>query len=126
MNKSSRAGIVLQTLVGKEFKDTIKFGFKTTNNETEYKVLIARLAIALELKAGHIKVRSNSSVVVRHVLEEHKAKEERNAEVPQKDQGVGSHVYLFIYIFLNLASNAKKESICSRESYKFSYYTTKY
>jgi ribonuclease HI len=34
--RSSRASIVLRTLVGQEFKDTIKFGFKTTNNEAEY------------------------------------------------------------------------------------------
>jgi ribonuclease HI len=82
--------------VGQEFKDTIKFSFKTTNNEAEYEAVIAGSAIALELKAGHVKVRSDSSIAVRHVLEEYEAKEERMQKYLKKTKEL---VAMCIYLF---------------------------
>lgn len=45
----------------------LRLGFCTTNNGAEYKTIIACLNIAKEIGIDHIKVVSNSQLVVAHV-----------------------------------------------------------
>lgn len=42
------------------FKHALCFGFKATNNETEYKALLSRLRLALELQVKKIEVFTDS------------------------------------------------------------------
>jgi ribonuclease HI len=60
-----------------ELKYAIRFGFKTTNNEAEYEVVVAGLAMAQEFGAENVGMRSNSKVIVGYIQGEYKAKEER-------------------------------------------------
>jgi ribonuclease HI len=52
-------------------------GFKVTNNEVEYEAIIAGLAIATELGAQNVEVKSDSSVIVGQADGEFEAKEEK-------------------------------------------------
>jgi ribonuclease HI len=52
-------------------------GFKVTNNEAKYEAVIAGLAIAAELGAQNVEMRSDSSVIVGQANGEFEAKEER-------------------------------------------------
>lgn len=45
-----------------------KLAFKTTNNDVEYKVLVARRSRAEGLGASEVEVKANSQVVVNQVL----------------------------------------------------------
>jgi ribonuclease HI len=55
------AGMIVKTPEGQGLRYTIRLGFKVTNNEAEYEVVIAGLAIAAELGVQNIEVRSDSS-----------------------------------------------------------------
>lgn len=50
-----------------ELKYAIRFGFKTTNNEAEYEVVVAGLAMAQEFGAENVGMRSNSKVIVGYI-----------------------------------------------------------
>jgi len=58
----------------------IRFGFKATNNEAEYEALVNGLKITHKLGARSISVKSDSKLIVDHVLGEYKAREDRMAE----------------------------------------------
>lgn len=61
------AGIVLVIPEGHRLQTAIHFAFTDTNNDAEYKALIAGLKPALEMKVENINVFSDSMLVVWHV-----------------------------------------------------------
>jgi ribonuclease HI len=67
---------VLITLEGEELNGSLRLEFRTTNNEAEYKAVIAGLRLALELGAESVKVRSDSQVIIGYVQGEFEAKRE--------------------------------------------------
>lgn len=62
---------------GREYKYAIQLAFKTTNNEIEYEVLLARLMVTASLEAKEIEARTYSQVVRNQVRGEFVAKSER-------------------------------------------------
>jgi ribonuclease HI len=52
---------------GKKIQYAIKLDFVTTNNKAEYEAVHAGLAIAREMGAKNLEVRSDSQVVVHHI-----------------------------------------------------------
>jgi ribonuclease HI len=66
-NRKSGVGVVLASPDGEKFQYAIKLNFITTNNEAEYEAVFAGLAIAWEMGAKNVEVRSDSQVVVSHV-----------------------------------------------------------
>ncbi|XP_027075861.2 uncharacterized protein [Coffea arabica] len=70
------AGLLLEGPQGEVCSYALRFGFPATNNEDEYKALIAGLQLARRLGAQQIHVRSDSQQVVRQVLGEYETKEE--------------------------------------------------
>ena len=51
---------MLINLEGYKITCAIKFGFKASNNEAEYKAILADLKLAKELKVGHLQIFSDS------------------------------------------------------------------
>ncbi|XP_059436758.1 uncharacterized protein LOC132169816 [Corylus avellana] len=72
--KHGGVGIVMITPDGEELCNSVKLKFKTTNNEAEYKAVLAGLGLALEMGAKFVKIRSDSQVVVGHIRGEFEAK----------------------------------------------------
>jgi ribonuclease HI len=72
--KSGGAGMVIITPEGEELNGSLRLEFKTTNNEAEYEAVIAGLGLALELGAKSVEVRSDSQVIVGHIIGEFEAK----------------------------------------------------
>ena len=56
----SRARIILISPEGHRFHSALRFGFKASNNETEYEALLAGLRVARELKASSVQCYSDS------------------------------------------------------------------
>lgn len=57
-------GVVLITPEKDKLEYAIRFGFKVTNNQTEYESIIVGLCIARELGARNIQLKSDSQLVV--------------------------------------------------------------
>ncbi|XP_071700328.1 uncharacterized protein [Rutidosis leptorrhynchoides] len=67
-SNGSGAGLMLINLEGQEFTYALRFEFSTTNNEAEYKTLLAGLRIAKEMKIVHLQAFVDSQLVVNQVL----------------------------------------------------------
>jgi len=63
----SAYGVVLANEDGKVLKQTARFLGEGTNNEAEYRGLIAGLGLALEIGADEVEVVMDSQLVVHHV-----------------------------------------------------------
>ena len=50
---------------------TLRFGFKASNNETEYKALIVGLNLAKEMKVESLKIYNDSQIIVCQVTDEY-------------------------------------------------------
>ena len=55
----------------------LRFGFQASNNEAEYEALLEGLRLAKELKVSHLKVYSDSQLVMNQVNETYQAKGEK-------------------------------------------------
>lgn len=77
---ASKVGVALTSPQGVEVEYALHFDFSTTNNEAEYKALLASLAIAHMMKAYGIRAQSDSQLVVNQILRDYIAKEERMRE----------------------------------------------
>lgn len=71
------AGVILISLEGEEVSYTIKFEFKATNNQAEYEAFIVRLKLAQALRAGKVKVWTNSQLMVNHLNESFQVKDKK-------------------------------------------------
>ncbi|KAL0378471.1 UNVERIFIED_CONTAM: hypothetical protein Sradi_3152600 [Sesamum radiatum] len=58
--QGSGAGIVITSPQGEDLEFAVKFGFKASNNEAEYKALVAGMKMAHEAGARHLLAYSNS------------------------------------------------------------------
>ncbi|XP_038713399.1 uncharacterized protein LOC120007270 [Tripterygium wilfordii] len=70
----SGLGVVLTSPSGEIMQQSIRCGFRATNNEAEYEALIAGLELAKELKVRKIFVRSDSQLVVNQLLGTYQAR----------------------------------------------------
>lgn len=61
--KGSGAGIVLEGPDSVLLEQSLHFGFKASNNQTEYEALIAGMNLAREMGASELKVKSDSQLV---------------------------------------------------------------
>ena len=62
-------------------KDILKYGvqlqFPATNNEVEYKAVLASLIVAKALMIKNLKLRTDSKLIVGQITNEYETKEER-------------------------------------------------
>nr|GFC53235.1 reverse transcriptase domain-containing protein [Tanacetum cinerariifolium] len=72
----SGAGLILTNPEGIKFNYALRFQFETSNNEAEYKALIAGLRIAAQIGVKNVHVSVDSKLVANQVLRTYVAKEE--------------------------------------------------
>ncbi|XP_074298696.1 uncharacterized protein LOC141629620 [Silene latifolia] len=70
-------GLVLKSPQGDLIVQSVRCEFKATNNEEEYEVLLLGLKLALDLKIRHLKVCSDSKLIVNHVNDCYEARDSR-------------------------------------------------
>lgn len=76
-NKGFGIGIVMVSPDGITFEKSLRFGFLATNNEAEYKALLAGLNSMQKFGGKTLKAYYDSMLVVGQVLGEYKAKDLR-------------------------------------------------
>jgi hypothetical protein len=72
--QSSGAGVVINAPNGENLHSSWRLEFWVTNNEAEYKAVIAGLRIAQEMGVEHVELRSDFQVIVGHIQGKFKAK----------------------------------------------------
>jgi len=77
-------GVMLLNPEGQDLRFPVKLNFFTTNNEAEYKAVIAGLSIAREVGAKNIEIQSDSQVVAGQVQGEFETQEVRMARYLEK------------------------------------------
>ena len=75
--QAGRASIVLRSPKRDEIECMVRLDFPTTNNEVEYKALIAGLDLAKATKAASVIIHCDSQVVTNQVNDDYECKGER-------------------------------------------------
>ncbi|XP_074277410.1 uncharacterized protein LOC141601048 [Silene latifolia] len=75
--RGAGVGLVLKSLRGDLIVQAVRCEFKATNNEVEYEALILGLKLALDLKVRHLKVCSDSKLIVNHINDCYEARDSR-------------------------------------------------
>ena len=78
-SSGSGVGLLLQSPTGEQLEQAIRLGFPASNNEAEYEAILSGLDLALALSISKLRIYSDSQLVVRHVQEEYRPKDERMA-----------------------------------------------
>ncbi|KAL0355219.1 UNVERIFIED_CONTAM: hypothetical protein Sradi_3968800 [Sesamum radiatum] len=74
--QGSGASIIITTPQGENLEFAIKFGFKASNNESEYEALVIGMRMAHDTGARYLLAYSDSQLVVKQVEGTYEAKEE--------------------------------------------------
>ena len=61
-NEGSGARVILEDMNGVSIEQSLRFMFKTSNNQTEYKALLAGLKLAKELGDQRLVIKGNSQL----------------------------------------------------------------
>ena len=75
--QGSGAGLILTSPEGIDIEYALRFGFRASNNEAEYEVVIAGLNLAHSLEFDQLEVYSDSQLVVRQIEDTYEAKSGR-------------------------------------------------
>nr|KYP32059.1 Gypsy retrotransposon integrase-like protein 1 [Cajanus cajan] len=74
-SKGGGAGIILEGPNQVTLEQSLKFGFKVTNNQAEYEALLARLRLARDLEARKVSCNSDSKLMVEQLSGTYQAKD---------------------------------------------------
>ncbi|URD77057.1 hypothetical protein MUK42_09180 [Musa troglodytarum] len=74
-SRGAGTGLILEDPDGHAFERSLRFGFTATNNEAEYKALLAGLRLAAEMQLGAIHILTDSQLVAEQVGGEYRARD---------------------------------------------------
>jgi ribonuclease HI len=107
----SGVGVVLLSPEGQRFQYAVKLDFATTNNEAEYEAVVAGLAIARELGAHNIEIRSDSQVVVGQISGEYATQGSRLARYLEKVHYLQSNFRSVTIVKIPLEENTQADML---------------
>ena len=73
-NKGNGARVILEDVNGVSIEQSLRFMFKTSNNQAEYEALLVSLKLAKELEVRMLVIRGDSQLVIGQVKGEFQAK----------------------------------------------------
>jgi ribonuclease HI len=107
---------VIITPEGEELNGSLRLEFRTTNNEAEYEAVIAGLGLALELGAKSVEVRSDSQVIIGHIMGEFEAKGDKMKKYLAKVQGMQTSFQKFSITKIPRNENEKADHLARMAS----------
>ncbi|GJW75077.1 reverse transcriptase domain-containing protein [Tanacetum coccineum] len=117
----SGAGLILTCLEGTEFTYALRFQFNASNNEAEYKALIAGLRIAAQMGVRHIQANVDSKLVANQVLGAYVAKEENMVKYLEKTNSLISGFDSFSISHVSQSKNKKADALSKIASTSFAH-----
>lgn len=107
-------GVVIQDEKGKVL-DTISLCLgKATNNQAEYRAIIAGLEKALEMNATNVELRSDSELVIRQLSGEYKVKNASLAPLFKKTADLRSRFASFKADYIPRAKNSRADKLANQ------------
>lgn len=73
----SEVGLLLQSSIGEQLEQVIRFGFPASNNEVEYETILFKLNLTLTLSTTKLEICSDSQLVIGKIQGEYEAKDKR-------------------------------------------------
>ncbi len=116
----SGAGLILTSPDGVVAEQALRLEFPASNNEEEYEALIAGLKLAKELKAGNLKVFSDSQLVVNQVLKDFEAKEPSMQKYLQKVRDLTSALGSFNIHHIPRTENLRADQLSKLTTFRMS------
>ncbi|GJS65531.1 reverse transcriptase domain-containing protein, partial [Tanacetum coccineum] len=117
----SGVGLILTSLEGTEFTYALRFQFTTSNNEAEYKALIAGLRIAAQMGVRHIQANVDSKLLANQVLRAYVAKEENMVNYLEKTNSLVSGFDSFSISHVSRSKNKKADAFSKIASTSFAH-----
>ena len=75
--QGSGAGLILTSPEGIDIEYALRFGFRASNNEAEYEVVIVGLNLAQSMEVDQLEVCSDSQLVVKQIEDSYEARGEK-------------------------------------------------
>ena len=85
-------GLILTSPNGVITEYALQFEFSTSNNEAEYEVLVIGLRMAKELRVRHLRVHSDSQLIIDQVQREYEAWKPNMIKYLQKIKDLASNL----------------------------------
>ncbi|GKE69317.1 reverse transcriptase domain-containing protein, partial [Tanacetum coccineum] len=117
----SGAGLILTSPKRTEFTYALRFQFTASNNEAEYKALIAGLRIAAQMGMQNVQVNVDSKLVANQVLGTYVAKEENMIKYLEKVKGLVSGFANFSISQVPHSKNKKADALSKIASTSFAH-----
>nr|GEU62626.1 reverse transcriptase domain-containing protein [Tanacetum cinerariifolium] len=117
----SGAGLILTSPEGVEFTYALRFQFAASNNEAEYKALIAGLRIATQMGVKNIQANVDSKLVANQVLGTYVAKEDNMIKYLKIAKGLVSGFKTFSINQVPQSRNKKADALSKIASTSFAH-----
>ncbi|GJT39472.1 reverse transcriptase domain-containing protein [Tanacetum coccineum] len=115
------AGVILTDSEGVEFTYALRFQFEATNNEAEYKALIAGLRIAKKISVQNLGVNVDSKLVANQVNGTYIAKETDMIKYLEKVKALASTFRAFSLKQVPRSKNKKADALSKMASNSFTH-----
>ncbi|GJY94691.1 reverse transcriptase domain-containing protein [Tanacetum coccineum] len=122
-NEGAGAGLILTDPEGNEITYALRFEFPTSNNESEYEALIAKLSTRLEVH--HLQVFTDSLLVTNHVNGTYEAREESMKRYIAKVQSLQERFKSFSITQIPHSKNKRANVLSKLASSSFVHLTKK-
>ncbi|XP_024182357.1 uncharacterized protein LOC112187701 [Rosa chinensis] len=109
--KTSGAGILLISPDDQVYEYALKFAFKASNNVAEYEALVAGLQIALELGVQHLRIFSDSQLVMNQVSGNFEAKESHMSSYQALARALVQRLASYVITQIPRAKNDKADAL---------------
>ncbi|GAU42950.1 hypothetical protein TSUD_142870 [Trifolium subterraneum] len=114
----SGAGIVLEGPDGVLIEQSLRFAFKTSNNQAEYEALIAGMKLAKEMEVSDLKAKSDSQLVTNQVSGEYQTKDPQLIRYLEKVRGLAEQFDNFELIHVPRDQNSRADLLSKLASTK--------
>ena len=109
--QGSGAGLILTSPEGIDIEYALRFGFQASNNEAEYKAVIASLNLAHSLEIDQLEVYSDSQLVVRQIEDTYEAKSGRMILYLKKVQDLLKKFVLVLVRHIPRVENSRADAL---------------
>ncbi|CAJ2642757.1 uncharacterized protein LOC123899916 [Trifolium pratense] len=116
--KGSGAGIVLEGPDGVLVEQSLRFAFRTSNNQAEYEALIAGMKLAKEMEVRRLKAKSDSQLVTSQVSGEFQAKDPQLIKYLHQVKSLSEHFDTFELLYVPREQNARADLLSKLASTK--------
>lgn len=112
------AGVVLEGPDGVLIEQSLRFAFKASNNQAEYKALLAGMKLAKEMNITDLRAKSDSQLVINQVLGEFQTKDPQLVKYLERVRNLATYFNSFQLTYVPREQNARADLLSKLASTK--------